>query len=623
MPNTPPPPSPSAPAPTQTAILRGIRVTTAHPDEIILDGINLEIRPGEFVGIAGETGSGKTTTGMLLLGYLRTGLRLRNGSARIGDQEMLGRSDRELKPIRGARVAYVPQDPATALNPGLRIGNALIEVFRAHGVSDRRQREARIESLFEALELPSDASFRKRYPHQLSGGQQQRVAIAMGFALRPAVIVMDEPTTGLDALAKRQVIGLVQQLSRTEGSIVILISHDMPMLLSSADRILILYAGRIVEDGPAARIREKPRHAYTRALFAALPSAGGAIPAALPGTSPSPAERGRGCDFAPRCCFAVAECSVLLPPVNRFPDGVGVRCLRAEAMEAAVDAAPAPLPGMTSNVPQATPKLLQVRAVSAYHAAIEVTHEIDFDIGAGECLAVVGESGSGKTTVARCIAGLHGDYRGRVLLDQHPVAAAVGGRSREERRAIQYVFQNPHASLNPQRTVGNSIALAAELLDGKSHAEAMTETERMVTTVGLHRHHLTAYPRTLSGGECQRVALARALIVRPRLLVCDEVTASLDISVQAGIIALLRRLQQEHELAMLFITHDVALAAAVSNRVIVLHQGRIVESGTSRTVFDAPTHPYTHRLLLYPTVSMRGDAGQRTLTEKGGLHMPG
>jgi peptide/nickel transport system ATP-binding protein len=592
-------------------MLRGIRVTTTHPDEIILDGIDLEIRPGEFVGIAGETGSGKTTTGMLLLGYLRAGLRLRDGSARIGVQEMLGRSDRELRRLRGAQVAYVPQDPASALNPGMRIGTALIEVFRAHGVDDRRQREARIASLFEALELPSDASFRRRYPHQLSGGQQQRVAIAMGFALRPAVIVMDEPTTGLDAPAKRQVIGLIQQLSRTERSIVLLISHDLPMLLSSADRLLILYAGRIVEDGPAARIREMPRHAYTRALFAALPNSRGAIPAALPGTSPAPAERGRGCDFAPRCRFAVAECSVRLPPVHRFPDGVGVRCLRAEAMEG-IDAMPAPLPGETRNAPPATHELLQVRAVSAYHAAIEITHEIDFDIGAGECLAVVGESGSGKTTVARCIAGLHSGYRGRVLLDRRTLAAGIGARSPQERRAVQYVFQNPYASLNPQRAVGDSIALAAELLDGKSHAEAMAEAQRMATTVGLHRHHLTAYPRSLSGGECQRVALARALIVRPRVLVCDEVTASLDISVQAGIIALLRRLQQEHELAMLFITHDVALAAALSHRVIVLHRGRIVESGTSRSVFDAPTHPYSRRLLA-----------RSLFTEKGGLHMPG
>jgi peptide/nickel transport system ATP-binding protein len=283
-------------------------------------------------------------------------------------------------------------------------------------------------------------------------------------------------------------------------------------------------------------------------------------------------------------------------------------------MEGVVDTAPAPLPGKTSNLPPAITELLQVRAVSAYHAANEITHEINFDIGAGECLAVVGESGSGKTTIARCIAGLHSDYRGRVLLDRQPLAATVGERSREERRAIQYVFQNPYASLNPQRTVGDSIALAAELLDGRSHAEAMTAAELMVATVGLHRHHLCAYPRTLSGGECQRVALARALIVRPRVLVCDEVTSSLDISVQAGIIALLRRLQQEHELAMLFITHDVALAAALSNRVIVLHRGRIVESGTSRTVFDAPTHPYTHRLLL--------SAGP-TPTERGELHMRG
>jgi peptide/nickel transport system ATP-binding protein len=613
----------SIPDSARHAILRGICVTTARADETILHDINVEIRLGEFVGLAGETGSGKTTAGMLLLGYLRSGLRLREGSVRIGGREMLGRSDRELKDDRGARVAYVPQDPGSALNPGLRIGNALTEIFRAHGVSDRRQREARIASLFEALELPSDPSFLKRYPHQLSGGQQQRVAIAIGFALRPAVIVMDEPTTGLDALAKRQVIGLVQQLSRTEGSIVLLISHDLPMLLSSADRLLILYAGRIVEDGPAARIRERPRHAYTRALVAALPCSHGTIPAALPGTSPAPAQRGEGCDFAPRCSFAVAECSVLSPPVTRFPDGVGVRCLRAEAMEVIVDKVRVPLPGKTRNVAPAITELLQVRAVSAYHAATAVTHELDFDIGAGECLAVVGESGSGKTTVARCIAGLHSDYRGRVLLDRYPLAAAVGARSREERRAIQYVFQNPYASLNPQRSVGDSVALAAELLDGKSHVEAMTEVQRVVTAVGLQRHHLSAYPRSLSGGECQRVALARALIVRPRLLVCDEVTASLDISVQAGMITLLRQLQEEHELAMLFITHDIALAAAVSDRVIVLHQGRIVESGTSRTVFDTPTHPYTQRLLLHLTGPMREETGRRTFAERGELHMPG
>jgi peptide/nickel transport system ATP-binding protein len=620
--NMPPISASSGSDPARHAVLRGIRVTTADPDETILHDIDLQIRLGEFVGLAGETGSGKTTTGMLLLGYLRSGLRLREGSVTIGDREMLGRSDRELKDYRGARVAYVPQDPATALNPGLRVGSALKEVFRGHGIHDRRQREARIASLFEALELPSDPSFLKRYPHQLSGGQQQRVAIAIGFALRPAVIVMDEPTTGLDALAKRQVMELVQHLSRTEGSIVLLISHDLPMLLSSADRLLILYAGRIVEDGPTVRIRERPRHAYTRALIAALPSSHGAIPLALPGTSPGPAQRGRGCDFAPRCSFAVAECSVVSPPVTRFPDGIGVRCSRAEAMEVIVDEVRVPPPDKTRNA-QAITELLQVRAVSACHASAKVTHELDFDIGAGECLAMVGESGSGKTTVARCIAGLHGNYRGRVLLDRCPLAATVGARSREELRAIQYVFQNPYASLNPQRSVGDSIALAAELLDGKSHVEAMAEVQRVVGAVGLQRHHLTAYPRSLSGGECQRIALARALIVRPRLLVCDEVTSSLDISVQAGMIALLRRLQEEHGLAMLFITHDIALAAAVSDRVIVLHQGRIVESGTSRAVFDTPTHPYTQRLLLHRTESMRQETGRRAFADRGELHMPG
>jgi peptide/nickel transport system ATP-binding protein len=607
MPTDPPPPPPSAKAPPQNAILQRIRVTTARSDEAILRDINLEIRAGEFVGIAGETGSGKTTIGMLLLGYLRAGLQLREGSARIGDQELLGRTDRELRCHRGARVAYVPQDPATALNPGLRIGSALTEIFRAHGVRDRRRRDARITSLFEALELPIDPSFLQRYPHQLSGGQQQRIAIAMGFALHPAVVVMDEPTTGLDALAKRQVIKLVQRLSRTEGSIVILISHDLPMLLYSADRILILYAGRIVEDGPVDRIRERPRHAYTRALLAALPRADRSLPLALPGHSPSPAERGAGCDFAPRCAFAVAECAASSPPMHRCSDGVSVRCRRVESIEAVVEVPRTTVLCETSQAGSSLTHLLEVEALSAYHAATRITHEIDFEVRTAECVAVVGASGCGKTTVARCIAGLHSHYGGRVLLDRQALSMTVSERSREQRRAIQYVFQNPYASLNPQRTVGQSIALAAQLLDGMSHSDAMTEARRVATDVGLHRRHLTAYPRSLSGGECQRVAVARALIARPRLLVCDEVTASLDISVQAGMIALLRRLQQRHELALLFITHDLPLAAAFSDRVIVLDQGRIRESGSTSRVLRAPA--------LGP--------GPSAFAEQGGLHMPG
>lgn len=618
-------PSPAndpAPFAGQSATLQDVRVTTVRPEEAILQDISVAIRPGEFVGIAGETGSGKTTTGMLFLGYLRNGLRLQHGSARIGPQEMLGRSDRELQRYRGTRVAYVPQDPATALNPGMRIGTLLAEIFLAHGGSDRHQREARIAALFKALELPNDPTFLKRYPHQLSGGQQQRVAIAIGFALRPAVIVLDEPTTGLDALAKRQVIELVQHLSRTEGSIAILISHDIPMLLASSDRLLILYAGRIVEDGPTARIRDNPTHPYTRALFAALPRPDGTIPAALPGTSPAPAERGRGCDFAPRCRFSVAQCFTQLPPVHRFPDAVSVRCLRAQALEATA-VAPTPAAGKTRTHPSSATGLLQVRALSAYHADKQITREADFQIDAGDCVAVIGESGSGKTTLARCIAGLHSDYRGHIVLDRHALAPSVSERSPEDRRAIQYVFQHPYASLNPQRPVGHSIALAAELLSGKSRTEALHEAEHILTTVGLSRHHLSAYPRTLSGGECQRVALARALVVRPRLLVCDEVTASLDISVQAGIIALLRRLQQEQELAILFITHDVALAAAVSNRAIVLHQGCIVEAGNSRAMFAAPAHPYTQRLLRQSVVPPRQDPDQATSTRTGELHMPG
>jgi len=265
--------------------------------------------------------------------------------------------------------------------------------------------------------------------------------------------------------------------------------------------------------------------------------------------------------------------------------------------------------------------VIELTDVRKRYGDTEVVRGVSLRIETGELIAVVGESGSGKTTLARCIAGLHGNYQGRVLLDRRPLAATVGARSLQERRAIQYVFQNPYASLNPQRRVGDSIALAAELLDGKSHAEAMSEVQRVIDVVGLQRRHLAEYPRNLSGGECQRAALARALIVRPRLLVCDEVTSALDISVQAGMIAQLQRLQEDHGLTLLFITHDIALAAAVSDRVIVLHQGRIVESGISRTVFAAPAHPYTRRLVVHLTGPATEQTGRRAVAGRGELHM--
>jgi peptide/nickel transport system ATP-binding protein len=428
--------------------------------------------------------------------------------------------DRELRSLRGRQVAYVPQDPGGALAPNLRIGDSVAEVCRAHGVSTNPERTA---EWFAAVGLPGDEGFARRYPHQLSGGQQQRVAIAIAFALEPALIVMDEPTTGLDVTTKRRIAELVRSLATRRSSGIVFISHDLELLLALADRVAIMQDGRMVETGAVSDVEANPRHPYTRTLLEAL----------HPSTEPR-------------------------------------------------------------SVPyDSTRQLLRLEAVSARFGSHEVTHGLDLVVAPGECVAVVGESGSGKTTTARVAAGLHTTYTGRVLLQGELLAADVGLRSPGQRRAVQYVFQNPWGSLNPRRRVGRSIAVVGRKLLGLSAAEARERTFALLEAVGLRPDHADAMPQHLSGGQRQRVGIARALIAEPALLICDEVTSSLDLSVQAGIVALLQRIQAERGLSMLFITHDLALAAAVAHRVAVLQDGHIVEQGATSGVLHSPSHPYT------------------------------
>lgn len=490
----------------------------------IVTAVDLEVGPGEIVGLAGETGSGKTTVGLAMLGHVGPGLEFRGGTVTVGGAVVLADGvrvgDRELSSLRGRQVAYVPQDPGGALAPNLRIGEALAEVCRSHGVEVT---PARIAESFEAVGLPADEVFARRYPHQLSGGQQQRVAIAIAFALEPALIVMDEPTTGLDVTTKRRIAELVRTLATRRSSGIVFISHDLELLLALSDRVAIMHDGSVVETGPVAEVVANPRHEYTRTLLDALHPAAGA-------------------------------------PLPAYDD---------------------------------TRHLLRLEAVSARYGSQEVTHEVDLTVAPGECVAVVGESGSGKTTTARVAAGLHPGYDGRVLLRGELLAPDVALRSAEQRRMVQYVFQNPWGSLNPRRRVGKSVAIVARKLLGLSSAEADERTAALLAAVGLRPEHAQAMPQQLSGGQRQRVALARALIAEPQLLICDEVTSSLDLSVQAGIIALLRSIQEERGLAMLFITHDLSLAAAVAHRVAVLKDGYVVEQGETATVLHSPSHPYT------------------------------
>ncbi|WP_198664215.1 ABC transporter ATP-binding protein [Jiangella endophytica] len=514
--------------------ISGLRIHATDDRREVLHGVDLTVGPGEFVGIAGETGSGKTTLGLSALGFARPGLSVTAGSVAVGDHQLIGAGREELRRLRGDVVGYVPQDPATALNPGLRVGAGLREVLRAHGIGDRDEQRRRIAAAFGAVGLPHDDAFLRRYPNQLSGGQQQRVSIATAFVLRPAVVVLDEPTTGLDAATKAAVVRLVHDLSRSAGASVLFISHDLRLLMETADRLIVVYRGAIVDDGPTARVAAEPRHEYTRTLLAAVPApVGAALARHWPGPSPGDA---------------------------------------------------------------ATGPVLAVDALTARHAGVAVTSDVGFTVDAGECVALVGESGSGKTTIARTVAGLHTSYDGTVRLDGEVLARSVSRRNLTQLRALQYVFQNPFGSLNPRRTAGRSVALAAELVLGMSRPEAADAAAAALERVGLSTRHLRSQPHALSGGERQRVALARALICRPRILICDEVTSSLDLSVQAEIVQLLTGLQSDG-LTMLFITHDLPLVSTIAQRTLVLRDGAVVEAGPTPDVLATPQHEYTRRLL--------------------------
>ncbi|HEY0260005.1 MAG TPA: ABC transporter ATP-binding protein [Lacisediminihabitans sp.] len=506
-----------------------LSITTTEGDRTILPPIDLAVARGEIVGLAGETGSGKTTLGLSLLGYQRQGLRLAGGNIIVHDEDLTGAGAAVLRGLRGDRIAYVPQDPATALNPALRIRESFVEVMSAHGLTDGTAQRERMTELFASVGLPSTDAFLARFPHQLSGGQQQRFAIAIAFAMHPAVVVMDEPTTGLDASTKLTVMALIKRLSAEHHSSVVLISHDLRMLIAFTDRIVVMREGRIVDDTTSATLAESATDPYTHRLLAAL------------------------------------------------PDPLAHRTIAA--------------------VPTGERALLRVAQLVARHGAAEITHGVGLTIDRGECLAVVGESGSGKTTLARSIAGLHSDYSGLVRWEGRPLERSLSRRSRDELGAIQYVFQNPYSSLNPRRNVGNILATAARVSRGRSAAESRELAAEMLESVGLETRHLLSMPGSLSGGQRQRVALARALMTRPDLLICDEITSSLDVSVQAEIVALLQRLQRDRGLSMLFITHDLALVSSVASRVLVLRDGSVVENGRVEQVLERPADPYTKRLL--------------------------
>lgn len=577
-----------------------LRVGLAGTTAVVVDDVSFQLRAGELLGLVGESGSGKTTIALTLLGHTRRGLQVVGGSVEVNGTDVVVASPRELRRLRGAEVAYVPQDPASALNPALRIGTQLLEVLHAHpatvtskGLGDA---PTRARQALEEAGLADVPDVLKAYPHQLSGGQQQRVAIAMAFALRPSVIVLDEPTTGLDVSTQRHVLDTVRGLCQAYGTAALYVSHDLAVVAGLAHRLVVLYAGKVMEQGPTATVFAGPAHPYTAGLLKAIPSASRSHALqGIDGQPPDPARRPPGCEFAPRCPLAIPDCSAGPVPTVTVAEGHLARCLRTDEVRATVRPEPAAaVPGAA----RPAGALLEVSGLSAAYGAKRVLHDVALAVHPDECVAVVGESGSGKTTLARCLVGLHGSWSGDLRYGTTPLAGRAARRSTDELRTIQYIFQNPYTALNPRKTIGAIVEQPLHHFEPTlSRGERESRVNRALTDVALGPDFWSRYPDQLSGGERQRVAIARALVIDPALLVCDEVTSALDVSVQATIVELLRRLQAERHLALVFITHNLALVRSVAQSVVVLSQGRVVESGPVDEIFDHPQDPYTIGLM--------------------------
>ncbi|HEY2288514.1 MAG TPA: ABC transporter ATP-binding protein, partial [Streptosporangiaceae bacterium] len=542
----------------------------------ILASVDLDLPENRIIGLAGESGCGKSTLALAMAGYRPPGLRLLGGSVTFRGEAIDGLSARQLRRYWGRHIAYLPQDTATALNPALRIGRQLAEVFQLHKGMDRRAALAAGTDMLRRVGIGDPERAVHRYPHEFSGGQQQRIAIAIALGPGPEVVILDEPTTGLDVTVQALVNTLIVGLIRAERMTALYVSHNLALLAVLCDELRILYAGQVVEAGAADQVYFTPGHPYTRDLVAAVPHHLDDKPVrGIPGTPPAAVVLD-SCAFGPRCGFREERCAVAVPLATR-PDGREVRCVRAGEPALAPGRAAGPArPGRQpagAGLPAAagpdpvTPLLAATGVSVTYsHAGRSMTalHDLSLSVGPGEVVGVVGESGSGKSTLLRALAGLLAPRSGTLEVNGAPVPWPVGRRGQDMRREIQIVFQNPDASLNPRQQVG--AILDHPLRKFRPGLDRDRRRQRVGEVFGqlrLSTELLDRYPAALSGGQRQRVALARALVADPAVILCDEITSALDVSVQASILELLGELRRASGLAMIFVTHDLGVLRAV------------------------------------------------------------
>ena len=569
----------------------------------VLRGINLEIGQGECYGLVGESGCGKSTAAYSVLRYLPRNGSINEGRILINGKDILDFDREQLRDLRRTSVAMVYQDPGKALNPSIRIGPQVEEVFELAGVP-KAERAKRAADILSKVRISDPQSVMQRYPHQLSGGMQQRVAIAMALASEPTLLVLDEPTTGLDATVEADVLDLILDLRREFNTSILFISHNLGVIAKMCDRVGVLYAGQLVEQGKTEEIFKSPRHPYTVGLLRCLPQRGRSKSVAplttIPGFLPTAGAALTGCVFASRCLLADEKCTTTEPDFVDLGQGRNSKChypdLAANMpMEDSEDAV------LAADLSDAKNILVLENVSKTFGtgaAKFRALNDVSLELKAGETLGIVGESGSGKTTLARSILGIiKPDAESRILLDDASLAPALAKRSRDQVKSLQIVFQNPDSALNRSHTVSRMIGRTISLLTGITGQANMDRIKQLTRAVRLADRYLNARPRQLSGGLKQRVAIARAFSGEPRVVVCDEPTSALDVSVQAAILNLLVELQVKEKVSYIFISHDLGVVRYLSDRIAVLYLGRIMEIGSAEEVFSGPHHPYTEALL--------------------------
>ncbi len=606
----PTPPSPPVAA-NGSPVLAVDQLTVTYRGETrqtAVRNVSFEIHAREAYGLVGESGCGKSTIALATMRYLPANGRVAAGEIRFEGRDLLGLSRRDLQCLRGDRMAMVYQDPGAALNPSMTVGDQVAEVFAAHRDLDRSQARTAAVEMFERVRMPGAAEVAQRYPHQLSGGMQQRAVIAMALVTNPSLLILDEPTTGLDATVEAAVLDLIASIRGEFDAAILLISHNLAVVSQLCDRVWVLYAGELVEQCPTADLFTSPQHPYTSGLLACVPRFGmrkdthPLVPIA--GRMPRIGEEIAGCIFAPRCPLVRETCRQEKPALISTTPGRRARCFFWPEVESPL--APPPPSGPGAGVgPTVVPSqdrmaLLEARNAERHFGPagrrVRAVDDVSFTVHRGEIFGLVGESGSRKSTMARCIAGLLALDGGTLTLDGRDISGPVEQRERPLIKRVQMVFQSPEATLNPRQTVRQMLGRTVKALTDRRGASLRERVEELARMVHLDASLLDSFPSGLSGGQRQRVAIARAFAGDPDIVLCDEPVSNLDVSVQATILTLLADLQVRKSVSYVFISHDLSVVRYLADRVGVMYLGSLVEVGPVERVFAPPFHPYTETL---------------------------